>query len=75
MGKIPKNRDARGEGGGSKGWLGMGRVRAAFSPQRVRICTRTVPQLDLEVEACCRYDDRDRRDEGRRIYLFLTGQQ
>jgi hypothetical protein len=53
----------------------MGRALAAFSPQRALICTRTVPQLDLEVEGYCRYDDTDRGDEGRRIYLFIMGQQ
>jgi hypothetical protein len=74
VGKIRKNRNARGEGGGSS-WLGMGRAFAAFSPQRALICTRMVPQLDLEVEAYCRYDDTDGGDKGRRIHLFITGQQ
>jgi hypothetical protein len=54
---------------------GMGRAFAAFSPQRALICTRMVPQLDLEVEAYCRYDDTDGGDKGRRIHLFITGQQ
>jgi hypothetical protein len=53
----------------------MGRAFAAFSPQRALVCTRTVPQLDLEVEAYCRYDDTDGGDKGRRIHLFITGQQ
>jgi len=53
----------------------MGSALAAFSPQRARIFTRTVPQQDLEAEAYCRYDDTDGRDKGGRIYLSITGQQ
>ena len=74
MGQIQKNRNACSQEGGSS-WLGMGSALAAFSPQRALICTRTVPQQDLEAEAYCRYDDTDGGDKGGRIYLSITGQQ